>query len=72
MIGRYTFEYRANDSNGIPWEWCVIDKELGLFGQAILFSMSEDRARYIAEGMNRGDIDNLVWLQEDKQQRGTT
>jgi hypothetical protein len=50
---RFTAEYRGGDCGDKPWEWCVIDEEGGLFGDAILFDLEETDARQVAELLNK-------------------
>ena len=39
---RYTEEFRGGDYNEKPWEWRVIDEDLGFNGCAILFDLTEE------------------------------
>ena len=49
---RYTAEWRGGDNDDKPWEWCVVDEELGLFGFAIIFDLTKEQAIKKAEEMN--------------------
>jgi len=51
-FGRFTAEYRGGTFDEKPWEWCVIDEEGGLFGNAILFDLEEADAKKLADLLN--------------------
>lgn len=51
-MSRYTAEFRGGDNGELPWGWCVVDEEEGLFGSAIYFNLTESEARVWADIMN--------------------
>ena len=50
---RYTAEHRGGDFGDKPWEWCIIDEDLGWCGSAITFGLTEEQAKALAEEMNQ-------------------
>lgn len=51
-MARYTAEHRGGDNGELPWEWCVIDEQDGLFGSAMFFELTEEQAKGLAEVLN--------------------
>lgn len=49
---RYTAEFRGGDHGEKPWEWCIVDEEIGWCGGAIVFDLTENDARMLARKMN--------------------
>ena len=41
---RYTAEHRGGDWGDKPWEWCVVDEEVGICGSAVAFDMTKEQA----------------------------
>jgi hypothetical protein len=50
---RYTAEYRGGAWGDKPWEWCVIDEDIGPIGCVIISDLMEDEAK--AKELNEGD-----------------
>jgi len=51
-VKRYTAEFRGGDWGDKPWEWCVVDENLGITGGTILFDMTEEEAKQKARKLN--------------------
>ena len=49
---RYTAEFRGGDHGDKPWEWCIIDEDVGWCGSAIVFDLTEEAAKMLALKMN--------------------
>jgi hypothetical protein len=52
-MNRFTAEHRGGDNDDKPWEWCVVDEEDGLFGNAVYFDLTEDEAKGLADLLNQ-------------------
>ena len=52
---RYTAEYRGGDKGEKPWEWCIIDEDMGWWGSAVTFDLTEEEAKALAKLMNEED-----------------
>ena len=50
---RYTAEWRGGDNGDVPWEWCVVDEEVGWTGSAIVLGLTEEQAIKKAKEMNK-------------------
>ena len=50
---RFIAEHRGGNQGEKPWEWCVIDEDEGLLGNAILFDLEENDAKEVAELLNK-------------------
>ena len=51
-MSRYTAERSGSFLRGKPFEWCVIDQELGLFGSAIVYDLTKQEAKDEAYRLN--------------------
>ena len=51
----YTAEYRGGDCGEKPWEWCVIDEDLGPVGSAVVFDLTKEQAEAKAKELNEGN-----------------
>ena len=51
-MNRWVAEFRGGDNDDVPWEWCVIDEEGGLFGVVVLFDLTESQAKAVAKYLN--------------------
>jgi hypothetical protein len=51
-VSRYTAERSGSFLRGKPFEWCVIDQELGLFGSAIVYDLTKQEAKDEAYRLN--------------------
>jgi len=52
---RYTAEYRGGTWEDKPWEWCVIDEDIGPVGCAIICDLTEEEAKAKAKELNEED-----------------
>ena len=50
---RYTAEWRGGDFNDKPWEWCVVDEDVGFCGSVFIFDLTEEEAKKEAEKLNK-------------------
>ena len=53
MSTRYTAEHRGGDWFDKPDEWCVVDEEVGPFGAAFIFDLTEQEAKEEAYRLNK-------------------
>lgn len=54
-MARFTAEHRGGDSGERPWEWCVIDEDMGWWGCAVIFDLTREEAKALAKLMNEED-----------------
>lgn len=50
---RYTAQFRGGDHDEKPWEWCIVDEDIGPCGCAVVFDLTEEQAKILAEEMNK-------------------
>lgn len=51
-MNRFTAEHRGGDRGEKPWEWCIIDEDAGWNGCALIFDLTEEQAKALANTMN--------------------